>query len=620
MQVDSPLHSVSPSADSRVEGARNRRRAIARTVYPALLVGVVLLLIAAIPALGSGGAALSFQECLSANGGSCASHENKGLDAADAVAVSPDGKSVYVASNLDSGVVIFDRNSTTGVLTDAGCISSEAGVCETTIAPGMVNAEGVAVSPDGKSVYLTSDSEGSVIHFKRSTETGALTYEDCVTSRSSGCESGDDVPGLSGAWGIAVSPDGKSVYVAANTRNAIVSFTRNESTGTLSDEGCLASHNVGCGAGNEVAPGLEGATDVAVSPDGKNVYVASGVAGSGVGSISTFVRSNAGVLTYGGCAAYEDAKCAETGNTGLDGAGGVAISPDGKNVYVASESSDAIASFDRSGASGALSYEGCLTGAANGCGETEVAGLKGAFGVTVSPDGTSVYVVSLQPDSALVRLERNTSSGALSIGECFTRNLAATTACGVSHASLAGLDGAERVATSPDGKNVYVASLSYSAVDVFGSESGSASRNTLNVVKAGSGSGTVTSSPTGIECGSTCSHTYPDATKVTLSATPASGSTFTGWSGGGCAGTGSCELTIAADITVTATFQTSTAEEVITVPRHSEGGTQTAPVPSPQNPSPQKKSMKCKKGYKKKVVHGKAQCMKQKAHSHKPKH
>ena len=95
-----------------MEWARNpRRRGISRTACPALLVGVVVILIAAIPALGSGGAALSFQECLSANGGNCASHENKGLDDADAVAVSPDGKNVYVASNLDSGVVIFGRNT-----------------------------------------------------------------------------------------------------------------------------------------------------------------------------------------------------------------------------------------------------------------------------------------------------------------------------------------------------------------------------------------------------------------------------------------------------------------------------------------------------------------------------
>ncbi len=200
---------MSPSAGSRVEGARNRRRAIARTAYPALLVGVVFLLIAAIPALGSGGAALSFQECLSANGGSCASNENKGLDAADAVAVSPDGKSVYVASNLDSGVVIFNRNTTTGALTDAGCISSETGVCGDHHRSGHGRTPRAWRSaPTARASTSPATAKAASIHFKRSTETGALTYEDCVTSRSSGCESGDDVPGLSGAWGIAVSPDG----------------------------------------------------------------------------------------------------------------------------------------------------------------------------------------------------------------------------------------------------------------------------------------------------------------------------------------------------------------------------------------------------------------------------
>ena len=111
------------------------------------------------------------------------------------------------------------------------------------------------------------------------------------------------------------------------------------------------------------------------------------------------------------------------------------------------------------------------------------------------------------------------------------------------------------MATSPDGKNVYVAALSYSAIDVFGPALGGISRHTLTVAKAGTGSGNVTSSPTGIECGPTCSHTYPDGTKVTLSAVPDSSTTFTGWSGSGCVGTGSCELTIAEDMTVTATFQ-----------------------------------------------------------------
>src|SRR5207245_74618 len=79
-------------------------------------------------------------------------------------------------------------------------------------------------------------------------------------------------------------------------------------------------------------------------------------------------------------------------------------------------------------------------------------------------------------------------------------------------------------------------------------------RFTLTVNKAGTGSGTVTSSPAGINCGATCSAAYDSGTVVTLTATPASGSTFTGWSGGGCFGTGTCAVTMTAATTVTATF------------------------------------------------------------------
>jgi len=75
----------------------------------------------------------------------------------------------------------------------------------------------------------------------------------------------------------------------------------------------------------------------------------------------------------------------------------------------------------------------------------------------------------------------------------------------------------------------------------------------LSVSKAGSGAGTVTSTPAGINCGGTCSATYPSGTTVTLSASPATGSTFGGWSGA-CTGTGSCVVTMTAARTVTATF------------------------------------------------------------------
>jgi ABC-type phosphate transport system substrate-binding protein len=75
----------------------------------------------------------------------------------------------------------------------------------------------------------------------------------------------------------------------------------------------------------------------------------------------------------------------------------------------------------------------------------------------------------------------------------------------------------------------------------------------LKVSRAGSGSGAVTSSPVGIACGSQCEAAYLFGSEVTLTATPAEGSTFAGWSGA-CSGTGSCTVTMSAAREVTAEF------------------------------------------------------------------
>lgn len=75
----------------------------------------------------------------------------------------------------------------------------------------------------------------------------------------------------------------------------------------------------------------------------------------------------------------------------------------------------------------------------------------------------------------------------------------------------------------------------------------------LTVTVSGTGMGTVTSSPSGINCGSTCSAGYNIGTVVTLTASPSGGSTFTGW-GGACAGTGVCVVTVDAVKSVTGTF------------------------------------------------------------------
>src|SRR5688572_5262011 len=89
---------------------------------------------------------------------------------------------------------------------------------------------------------------------------------------------------------------------------------------------------------------------------------------------------------------------------------------------------------------------------------------------------------------------------------------------------------------------------------VLAVESPAFAQQTLSITKAGTGTGTVTSSPAGISCGTDCSETYSDGTVVTLTATPDPGSYFSGWSGGACSGTGICTVTMTTSQTVTATF------------------------------------------------------------------
>jgi hypothetical protein len=80
----------------------------------------------------------------------------------------------------------------------------------------------------------------------------------------------------------------------------------------------------------------------------------------------------------------------------------------------------------------------------------------------------------------------------------------------------------------------------------------------LSVSTSGTGSGIVTSTPAGITCGTTCSATYDAGVAVTLTAVPDATSTFTGWGGGACTGTGSCTVTMNAARSVTATFTRNT--------------------------------------------------------------
>jgi hypothetical protein len=89
----------------------------------------------------------------------------------------------------------------------------------------------------------------------------------------------------------------------------------------------------------------------------------------------------------------------------------------------------------------------------------------------------------------------------------------------------------------------------------------------LLVTLAGTGGGTVTSSPAGITCPGvgTCSASFAPSTAVTLTATPNANSVFTSWSGAGCSGTGTCAVTLTSNQAVTATFTTASANVSVTI-------------------------------------------------------
>jgi hypothetical protein len=86
--------------------------------------------------------------------------------------------------------------------------------------------------------------------------------------------------------------------------------------------------------------------------------------------------------------------------------------------------------------------------------------------------------------------------------------------------------------------------------------------DTVTVLKSGTGSGTVRSTPDGIACGTDCAEVWPAGQTLTLQAMPDDGSTFAGWTGD-CTGTGACQVMVDGPKSVTATFARTTAATVV---------------------------------------------------------
>ena len=335
-------------------------------------------------------------------GGECA--DGKGLiGGANAVAVSDDGRHVYVTARgsdalaIDSGaVVVFGRDRRTGALTQLpgtnGCVSEDGTGGECAEGSSLIGTADVAISRDGRHVYVASFVSDAVAVFTRDRRTGALRQVYGVVGNA-----------LNGARFLAVSRDGRNVYVTSIFSNAVAVFSRDKWTGVLTQlpgtDGCVSDDGTGgtCANGRELnSPG-----GVAVSPDGRHVYVASHPSSAGLGAVAVFSRDRrTGALTQlpgtDGCVSEDGSGGECVDGRAIDGAFDVAVTEDGRNVYVVSRGSRAIATFVRDRRTGALTQltgtDGCVSEDGTGGQCADGRALIGASRVTLSRDGRNVYV------------------------------------------------------------------------------------------------------------------------------------------------------------------------------------------------------------------------------------
>lgn len=381
----------------------------------------------------------------------------KGLDGALSAAVSPAGTSVYVAGWSDDALVRFSRDTTTGALTPRGCVaavSSNPDGCPVT-AKGLVQPYQAVVSPDGTSVYVVGGL-GTIVRFTRNRTTGKLTPAGCIGDRGNnpqGCAR--TAKGMDGANGVVVSPDGRSVYVAAYNDDALVRFDRNRITGALTPRGCIAergSNPAGCArtiAGGLLEPYIGSVT---VSPDGRFVYAA----GSAGPSIAILRRdATTGALTPRGCIADPSNNtegCPRTAK-GLANPYLLVVSRDGTSAYAADYGTSGVVRFARDTTTGLLTYRGCVADPAHndaGCAKT-APGLYGTGWVAVANDGRSVYAAGTV-GNAIVRFGRDRATGVLTPRGCIADPAHNPASCA---ATALGLDQVQAVVITNDGTSLY---------------------------------------------------------------------------------------------------------------------------------------------------------------------
>ena len=273
------------------------------------------------------------------------------------------------------------------------------------------------------------------------TASGPLVYADDVR------DGVDGVTGIDEPTAIALSPDGAYVYVAGSGSNAVAIFARDAGTGSLKPAGVVRD--------GRSAEGLDQPGDLALSPDGANLYVA----GFDDDALAVFSRDAAsGKLHF--TAVLRDRV---GGVRGLGGAVSVVVSADGASVYVAGREDDSLVVFARDPKTGKLRYV-----------ETERERGFGPTSLAIAPDGRHVYASGFDA-SALAVYERDAETGRL------RRVAIVRDADDPAHA----LTNAASVAVSPDGRSVVAAAYGEDALELFARDPNTGELRRLATAHAG---------------------------------------------------------------------------------------------------------------------------------------
>jgi DNA-binding beta-propeller fold protein YncE len=421
----------------------------------------------ALPSAANAG--LDFTRCIRDNESSLAcTAAAPALGGARGLALAPGGGQLYVATQDDASLGTFGVDTTTGTLSFARCVQSPSnrngtsGECGAAVVEGLQYDTAVVVSPDGRFVY-TGGLRLNI--FARDITTGALTYIGCADGGAAGSPcAAHNAAFRAGVSGLAISPDGDTVYatsdylatfaVPSTHHSALLIFNRDAATGLLSDGGC--AQDPGSPAGCAVTgDGMLGPLGVAVSPDNASVYVAD----RDTNAVTMFKRELAPphALTPAGCIMQDGSAtgCARTAH-GLTRPTYFAMAPDGRTLTVATDMGST-AVLTRA-ADGGLSFSGCikLNGVAGGspedaCANSPVGGTGGEFYVT--PDGRSAYSGG-RGVNGLAVYARDPSTGFLSFVECF-RDTLVSNVIGCTRAAPA-LHGVGQMQASADGHQLYV--------------------------------------------------------------------------------------------------------------------------------------------------------------------